>query len=637
MPRLAHLMPSSGVSFYLLVHILAGTPFTPGIELGAAHPQYNNGSLASSKDGSLQDQGYFDLRPTLIAQSPTSTKPDTRLSAPGVKGANQYLARVQARINMFWTAPPVDISGKSLLATVRFSVHRDGQVTGIRIEQSSGNDYYDWSATRAVQSAIPFPAFPPDLIDSYYDALFTFSVGPGRENGSPPEGRRANTSIEAPVAPIAASPDAHASANPASDHPPLATLEQTLIAPISDFNTEIEKYDSQIRQYQDSVSSKHALLTSLGRDTAALEGNLKEAEMHLSPIIAALEHAKTESDQTKKTLQAAIDNPRLVDAAKLDALLKESQVAASNLEQAQKEASVAQKEAETLKLRLEEARRQRRLIELEIAVTNRTILSLLMKRPVVVDGEGECAMHEDLTPKLCKELALARAKQNAVEKGGSSLVQSYAEVSLNDLIRDEITIETNAHVRQMEIVQPPTRVEDGALGKYMAKIRAVVQNAGPALSTKQNSGPLEHALALEAPPALNLPPPRRSDDDTPTSSFNSAYKDYLNGKYDVAIVGFRRFLDNFPHTSLTPNAHFWIGDCLFQKKAYERAIQAFEMLARTYPGSDKVPAALLKVGISASELGDFGRAKQAFRRVIEEYSFSEEAKLAKVKAAAINR
>lgn len=76
---------------------------------------------------------------------------------------------------------------------------------------------------------------------------------------------------------------------------------------------------------------------------------------------------------------------------------------------------------------------------------------------------------------------------------------------------------------------------------------------------------------------------------------------------------------------------------MFQKKAYERAIQAFEMLARTYPGSDKVPAALLKVGISASELGDFGRAKQAFRRVIEEYSFSEEAKLAKVKAATINR
>lgn len=104
-------------------------------------------------------------------------KPDTRLQVVGVTGANQYLARIKARIAGFWTAPPVDISGKALTTTVRFRLERDGRVGSVIIEKSSGNDYYDMAAQRAVQSAIPLPPFPPDLTDSYFDAYFTFAVG----------------------------------------------------------------------------------------------------------------------------------------------------------------------------------------------------------------------------------------------------------------------------------------------------------------------------------------------------------------------------------------------------------------------------------------------------------------------------
>ena len=114
--------------------------------------------------------------PPVTASVPRS-KPETRLRVAGMPGSNQYLARVQARISSFWTAPPVDISGKVLTVTVRFRLERDGRVGSVIIEQSSGNDYYDMAAQRAVQSAIPLPPFPPDLTDSYFDAHFTFAVG----------------------------------------------------------------------------------------------------------------------------------------------------------------------------------------------------------------------------------------------------------------------------------------------------------------------------------------------------------------------------------------------------------------------------------------------------------------------------
>ena len=112
-----------------------------------------------------------------VAASVTRSKPTPMLRVPGMSGSNPYLARVQARISGFWTAPPVDISGKALTVTVRFRLERDGRVGSVIIEQSSGNDYYDMAAQRAVQSAIPLPPFPPDLTDSYFDAHFTFAVG----------------------------------------------------------------------------------------------------------------------------------------------------------------------------------------------------------------------------------------------------------------------------------------------------------------------------------------------------------------------------------------------------------------------------------------------------------------------------
>jgi TonB family protein len=103
--------------------------------------------------------------------------PDTKIRAPGMTGSDQYLSRVRARISSMWTAPPVDISGKSLTVIMRFRLERDGRVSSVMIEQSSGNKYYDMSAHRAIQSAVPFPPFPPDLTVPYLDTHFTFVVG----------------------------------------------------------------------------------------------------------------------------------------------------------------------------------------------------------------------------------------------------------------------------------------------------------------------------------------------------------------------------------------------------------------------------------------------------------------------------
>ncbi len=115
---------------------------------------------------------------TSVPVAKASPPVETRMQVKSQQaGSNEYLARVQAKISEQWVAPPVDASLAALTVVVRFRLHRDGAVTQITIEKSSGNGYYDDAGRRAVQAASPLPPFPVWLTDSSLDAHFTFSVG----------------------------------------------------------------------------------------------------------------------------------------------------------------------------------------------------------------------------------------------------------------------------------------------------------------------------------------------------------------------------------------------------------------------------------------------------------------------------
>ncbi|MBY0248633.1 MAG: TonB family protein [Nitrospiraceae bacterium] len=116
--------------------------------------------------------------PHVEAKAPSIKAVDTTLKVPGMApGSNAYLGRVRQRISSFWNAPPVDAAGQGYVVIVQFRLHRNGSVTGVAIEQSSGNEYYDLAGKRAVLSATPLPVFPSELTEAYFDAHFTFAVG----------------------------------------------------------------------------------------------------------------------------------------------------------------------------------------------------------------------------------------------------------------------------------------------------------------------------------------------------------------------------------------------------------------------------------------------------------------------------
>jgi colicin import membrane protein len=94
-----------------------------------------------------------------------------------VDGANfpfsYFLAAIERKVSENWFSA-VSEKAAGLTCVVYFTLMRDGSVSDLRLEKSSGNAYFDRAATRAVKSAAPFPPLPKAFTDAYLGIHFTF-------------------------------------------------------------------------------------------------------------------------------------------------------------------------------------------------------------------------------------------------------------------------------------------------------------------------------------------------------------------------------------------------------------------------------------------------------------------------------
>jgi TolA protein len=80
------------------------------------------------------------------------------MSATGTTDeAEAYLNKVEQKIMAVWKRPPTT---DGLKVTLCFNLARNGFVSAVRVEKSSGNQSFDDSAVQAVRRASPFPRPP---------------------------------------------------------------------------------------------------------------------------------------------------------------------------------------------------------------------------------------------------------------------------------------------------------------------------------------------------------------------------------------------------------------------------------------------------------------------------------------------
>ncbi|MEN8152644.1 MAG: tol-pal system protein YbgF [Acidobacteriota bacterium] len=118
---------------------------------------------------------------------------------------------------------------------------------------------------------------------------------------------------------------------------------------------------------------------------------------------------------------------------------------------------------------------------------------------------------------------------------------------------------------------------------------------------------------------------------SPDSIYYTAYSDYIKKNYQLAIEGFRQFVNLYPDNVLADNSLYWIGECYYAKKDFNEAIKVFSDLIDKYSNGDKVPDALLKKGYALLEVGKSENGISVLKELISKYPLSEEAYLAKQK------
>jgi tol-pal system protein YbgF len=106
---------------------------------------------------------------------------------------------------------------------------------------------------------------------------------------------------------------------------------------------------------------------------------------------------------------------------------------------------------------------------------------------------------------------------------------------------------------------------------------------------------------------------------SPKDEYDLAYGYLLRRDYALADQAFRVFLQSHPDDRLVPDAHYWLGESLYQRQQFSDAAQTFLDVYNKYPKSAKAPEALLRLGQSLAATGQQEAACASLDAVLKKY------------------
>jgi TolA-binding protein len=150
---------------------------------------------------------------------------------------------------------------------------------------------------------------------------------------------------------------------------------------------------------------------------------------------------------------------------------------------------------------------------------------------------------------------------------------------------------------------------------------------------QQNMVDLQNTIkVIQAPPALPAPSSpgggpgaAAAGQSCPNSDtlYSSAMSDKNGGKDDLALQEFNDYLTCYGSTVMAPNAQYYIGEVLYNRKDYENGLKAFDMVLERYPENNKTLDAMYMKGRTLVQLNEKTKGAEEFRAVYAKSPRSE--------------
>jgi tol-pal system protein YbgF len=257
-------------------------------------------------------------------------------------------------------------------------------------------------------------------------------------------------------------------------------------------------------------------------------------------------------------------------------------------------------------------------------------LVALLALPVGCASTGDVARLQNQVAELQEELAGLK-RTTAAKEEVQNVNQRIAEQT-EQLLRSNATLVSK--VDQMEerlqntqgsIEQTNYRID--RIAQQMTQFQRDLELLGVRVESAAPAPPGTPSGEITVPPPGPVVAPVTSE--SPVDLYQSAYRDYQRGNFDLAISGFQDFIKQSPNSDLADNAAYWIGESLFSQQKYREAIAQFDSVVTQYPRSDKVPGALLKKGFSYLNINERAQGIVQLQYVVHEHPNASEAALAR--------
>lgn len=150
-------------------------------------------------------------------------------------------------------------------------------------------------------------------------------------------------------------------------------------------------------------------------------------------------------------------------------------------------------------------------------------------------------------------------------------------------------------------------------------------------------GPAAVPPAGGATPVTPVNPPAMNSGGDPAQAYDLATRDLTEGRYGMALTGYREFLTRFASSELADNAQYGVGECFFAQAVFDSAAGEYARVGEKWPKGDRVAAALYKLALCQERLGRAAESRKSFEDLVKRFPSSSEAGLAKERLGSSRR
>jgi len=229
------------------------------------------------------------------------------------------------------------------------------------------------------------------------------------------------------------------------------------------------------------------------------------------------------------------------------------------------------------------------------------------------------------------------AQMTQLTGGLDSLRMQVAELNARDSVsattleatRRELAEQRDMLASTRATASSTARQTDETLGRLEGKLDDIMSRFRIATERQPAKSPAEPPPAQ--PPSGGMMPPSTGSTGGPgpTQAYDQATTDLTQGRYAMALTGYREFLKRFPEHDLADNAQYGAGECFFAQSQFDSALVEYARVGATWGRGDRAPASLYKLGLCEERLGRNADARRTFEDLVARFPQSGEAQLAR--------